>query len=156
MKQSNLTLPYEERYINHEDIPETRARKRRFEEFKSTAGFKEELNITSAKHQKLRKLVKTQTNGVTDHISFWWLGNMAVLMNEPYYTKLEDYECAELYVVETPVNIAPYCGRYDDTPGAEPGTKCFLITSILKKRQLDEVIKRLIKREKELPPWNEE
>ncbi|MDA9735297.1 hypothetical protein N9V16_07290 [SAR116 cluster bacterium] len=79
---------------------------------------------------------------------------MAVVMNEPYCNKLEDYECDELYIVEIPANIAPYCGRWNDTFGSEPWTKSFLITSRLKKRQLDKVINRLIERSKKLPAWN--
>ena len=75
-------------------------------------------------------------------------------MTENYLSKLEDYECDELYVVEIPENSAPYCGGYDGTIGAEPGTKSFLITSRLKKRQLDKVINRLIERSKKLPAWN--
>jgi hypothetical protein len=148
-------LPYS-CYFNHEDIPENRARKRRFKEFEVTSGLKEILSYKNAKRLALKKLIKTNTKFSLDHTTFWELGNMTVLMNEPYRSKLEDFVSDKLYVVEIPVNIAPYCGGYDDTPGAVPGTKSFLITSILKKRQLDEVFKRLIEREKELPPWNEE
>lgn len=156
MKEFDLRVTYEDRYINFADIPETRARKRRYEEFKSNSQLTESLFKDSPKHQALRKLIKTETMGETDHVTFFELGNMAVVMTEPYNSKLKDYKCAELYVVEIPVNIAPYAGPHHATPGAEPWTKSFLITSILKKRQLDEVIKRLIEREKELDAWNKE
>ena len=155
MEQSDIREPYS-CYFSDGDIPEDRARKRRFEQFEPTSGLKEELDYTSLKHQQLCKLVKTKTKARLNHTSFWYLGNMAVVMTEPYNIKLEDFKCIELYVVEIPDNISPYCGRFDATPGAEPWTKSFLITSILKKRQLDEVIKRLTEREKELPPWNQE
>ena len=156
MIENNNSLSYREAYINHKNIPETQARRRRFTSFEAAGELREILNKESIKHQELCKLVIKKTYGNLNHISFWELGTMAVIMNEPYCNKLEDYECEELYVVEIPANIAPYCGRWNDTFGAEPWTKSFLITRRLKKRQLDEVIKRLIKQEKELPPWNKE
>ena len=156
MKEFDLSATYEDRYINFADIPETRARERRYKEFKSNSHFTESLFQDNPRHQALCKLIKTKTKGEANHVTFFELGNMAVVMTEPYNSELKDYKCAKFYAVEIPVNIAPYCGRFDATPGAEPWTKGFLITSILKKRQLDEVIKRLIKREKELPPWNKE
>ena len=154
MIENNNSLSYSDRYINHANTSETQDRSRRLTSFESAGELKEILNKESLKHIELCKIVKTKSNGNLDHISFWELGTMAVVMTETYRSKLEDYECDELYVREIPRNIAPYCGSFEDTLGAVPGTKSFLITSRLKKSQLDKVINRLIERSKKLPAWN--
>jgi hypothetical protein len=145
---------YEDRYINHADIPETRARARRFKAFMAASGFTENVDVESVKHQQLRTLVKTQTDGHMDHTTFLELGHMAVLLTEPYFGKIEEFACEELYVVEVPESIAPYCGMWFDELGVEPGTKSFLITTRLKKRQLDEVLEKLKEAAAKMPPWN--
>jgi hypothetical protein len=76
-------------------------------------------------------------------------------MTEHYHAKIEDFDHERFAVVEVPTNISPYCGGYDQATCAEPGTKTFLITSILKKRQLEEVLRRLEKVAKDMPPWNQ-
>jgi hypothetical protein len=147
-------LTYEDRHINYVDIPETRARARRYKPFKEVTGFIEVLNIESVKHQNLRRLVHNKTDGYLDHGTFLELGYMTVLLNETYKGKLEDYNCDELYAVEIPVNIAPYCGGWSDALDAKPGTKSFLITTRLKKRQLDKVFQRLKEQSEKMPRWN--
>jgi hypothetical protein len=145
---------YEDLYINHADIPETRARARRCKAFKDTTGFTQNPNVESVKHQQLQMLVNTQTDGHMDHTTFLELGHMAVLLTEPYNSKIEKFACEELYVVEVPENIAPYCGMWSDELGVKPGTKSFLITTRLKKRQLDEVLEKLKEAAAKMPPWN--
>ena len=146
---------YADHYINHADIPETRTRKRRWREFLAESDFQEVLNMESAKHQAICKLVKTKTEGNLDHVTFLELGHMAVVLTETYRSHLEDFDCDELYVVEVPTNIAPYCGRRVGAVGTKPGTKSFLITTRLKKRQLDEVLQRPKQPAEKLPPWNQ-
>ena len=150
----NIRLNYEDCHINHADIPETRARARRYKAFKEVTRFIEVLNIESVKHQNLRKLVRNKTDGYLDHGTFLKLGYMTVLLNETYNGKLEDYNCDELYTVEIPVNIAPYCGGWRDDLDSKPGTKSFLITTRLKKRQLDKVFQRLKDQSEKMPRWN--
>ena len=146
---------YFEGYVAFKDIPETKARGRRLEAFLSASKLTQEFNIESVKHQRMREIFR-QPNSKRhlDHCTFWWLANMAVLMSEPYSGELSDQHCDELYAVEVPVNISPYCGSWSPKLGEKPWTKTFLITSILKRRQLDEVFKRLEAAAKKLPPWN--
>ena len=67
---------------------------------------------------------------------------------------MEDYNCDELYTVEIPVNIAPYCGGWRDGLDLKSGTKSFLITTHLKKRQLDKVFLRLKDQSEKMLRWN--
>mgnify|MGYP000244572476 CR=1 FL=1 len=154
MKEINYSLKYEECYINHIDNLETYSRSRRLPAFKTNSHLKEVLDKTSQKHSKICNLIRTKTKGRLDHTSFWQLGTMAVVLTEPYNCNLKDFECDELYVVEIPVNIAPYCGYWDDDPEALPRTKSFLITTQIKKRQLDKIIERLIVASKTQAVWN--
>ena len=147
-------LNYEDRYINHADIPETRARARRFKAFKEATGFIEILNNESYKHIQICEYVQTKTNARLDHTSFWELGNMLVVLTETYKSNLEDFNCDELYAVEISVNIAPYCGGWSDALDAKPGTKSFLITTRLKKRRLDKVLQRLKEQSEKMSLWN--
>jgi hypothetical protein len=143
---------YADRYINHADIPETRARKRRWREFLAESHLQEVLNKESSKHQEICKLVEKKIEGRLDHVTFLELGHMAVVLTETYRSHLQDFDCDELYVVEVPANNAPYCGSRNEAVGAKPGTKSFLITTRLKKRQLDEVLQRLKQAAEKLPP----
>ena len=154
MKAYSSNSLYFDAYISFAKIPETIARKRRVEEFLKASHLIEVITKECPKHQQIEKLIKKKPNGTLGRYSFWEIGNMAVVMVETYHGKLEDYECDELYVQEIPINIAPYCGRYNHAIGAKPWTASFLITSRLKKRQLDQIINRLIKVEKKLPCWN--
>jgi len=142
---------YPERYINHADIPETKTRARRWKAFLATSGLTENLKYDPPKH---RTLIEGLERGLLDHTTNLELGNMAVLMTEHYHADLQDIDHEKFYAVEVPTNISPYCGCFDPTPGAKPRTKTFLITSILRKRQLDEVMRRLEKTAKSMPPWN--
>ena len=150
----NNSLSYREGYINHANIPETQARSRRLTSFESASELKEILNKESYKHIQIFKSIKKQTNACLIKTFFWELGNMAVLLCETYKSNLEDYQCEKLYIVEIPVNIAPYCGGWNDALDAKPGTKSFLITTCLKKRQLDKVLQRLKEQSEKMPRWN--
>jgi hypothetical protein len=79
---------------------------------------------------------------------------MAVVLSETYNSNLNDFQCNELYVVEIPVNIALYCGGWSNVLDAKPGTKSFLITTRLKKRQLDKVFQKLKEQSEKMPRWN--
>jgi hypothetical protein len=144
---------YAERYINHADIPETRARGRRWPAFLEASRLIENLEDDPPKRRALFDALG-RGGWPKDHTTYLELGNMAVIMSEPYSGKLEDFDHERFAVIEVPTNIAPYCGSWDPAPGAKPGTKTFLITSILKKRQLDEVKRRLEKAAASMPLWN--
>ena len=148
-------LSYRQAHVDHANTPETKARARRLEAFVSASKLREVLNYASVKHQEMCKIARRKTpSRHLGHCTFWTLANMAVVMSEPYRGALSDQHCDELYAVEVPVNISPYCGRWSCKPGEKPWTRTFLITSILKRRQLDEVFKRLESAAKKLPPWN--
>ncbi|MDC1209515.1 hypothetical protein N8011_01205 [Pseudomonadota bacterium] len=147
-------LNYEDRYINHADIPETRARARRYKAFKEATGFIEILNKESHKHVEICKYVRIKTHGHLNHITFLELGYMTIVLTEPYQGKLKDFNCDELYTVEIPVDIAPYGGKCSASLETNPGTKSFLITTRLKQRQLDEVLQRLEEQSEKMALWN--
>ncbi len=148
-------LSYREAYVDYANTPETKARARRLEVFVSASKLIEELNYASVKHQTICEIAGRKNPRLClDHCTFWTLANMAVVMSEPYRGALSDQHCDELYAVEVPENISPYCGGWNYKLGEKPWTKTFLITSILKRRQLDEVFKRLEAAAKKLPPWN--
>ena len=151
---SNNLFSYRERYINHANIPETQARSRRLTSFESAGELKEIFNNESYKHIQICEHVRTKTNARLDHTSFWELSNMAVVLSETYNSNLDDFQCNELYVVEIPVNIALYCGGWSNALDAKPGTKSFLITTRLKKPQLDKVLQRLKEQSEKMPFWN--
>ena len=149
-------LTYRESYVTHcKPFAETRARGRRLKAFKSASHLQEVLTNESPKHQNICQTVWTKTKARLDHTSFWTLGTMAAVLTEPCNVNLEDFDCDDLHVVEVPTNIALYCGYWDETLGVEPRTKSFLITSILKKRQLEEVLRRLEEAAKSMPRWNQ-
>jgi prophage regulatory protein len=148
-------LSYSEAYVDYANTPETKARARRLEAFVSASKLREVLNYSSVKHQTICEIARRKNpRRCLDHCTFWTLANMAVVMSEPYRGALSDQHCDELYAVEVPVNISPYCGGWSCKLGEKPGTRTFLITSILKRRQLDEVFKRLEAAATKLPPWN--
>jgi hypothetical protein len=151
MNINNKRPNYAERYIEHADTPETRARGRRWKAFLAESGLKENLQDDPPKH---RALIEAVGRGLLAHTTNLELGNMAVLMTEHYHAKLEDFDHEKFAVIEVPTNIAPYCGSWDPAPGGKPGTKTFLITSILKKRQLEAVLRRLEKAAASMPLWN--
>lgn len=157
MSNPNGYPDYVERNIAFADNPETKSRARRWEEFQRASGLTEIPGYPPPKHRALINEVERSKMRLTmplDHPTYFELGNMAILMAEPYHTNLEDYTSDKIYVVEVPFNIALWCGGWRDELGEKPGTKCFLITSILKKRQLDEISARLNEAAKKLPPWN--
>jgi len=118
------------------------------------SGLVENLQLDPPKHRTLLDALG-RGGWPRDHITYLELGNMAVIMSAPYSGKLEGFNHEKFAVVEVPSNISPYCGGWDPTPGAVPGTKTFLITSILKKRQLEEMLRRLEGAAKNMLPWNQ-
>ena len=146
---------YAERYVFPDDIDERKARGRRWKAFIAATGFVENLNLLSPKHCDLVAALK-RSRAPMDHTTYLDLGNMAVVMTEPYPWRgsLDDFDPERFAVIEVPTNIAPYCGSWDPTPGAQPLTNTYLIASILKKRQLEAVGVCLEEAVKDEPDWN--
>ena len=69
--------------------------------------------------------------GSCDHLSYWesdW--NTKFVLNEPYRVDpsyMNKLEAQGLVAIELPVDISPYCGRWDPNLGARPWTRSFLI-----------------------------
>jgi hypothetical protein len=126
MNINNKRPNYAERYIEHADTPETRARGRRWKAFLAESGLKENLQDDPPKH---RALIEAVGRGLLAHTTNLELGNMAVLMTEHYHAKLEDFDHERFAVIEVPTNIAPYCGGFDRRADAMPGTRSWLIAS---------------------------
>ena len=144
---------YADCYVFPDDIDERKARGRRWKAFIAATGFVENLDLRSPKHCDLRAALK-QSGAPMDHTTYLDLGNMAVVMTEPYHGSIDDFDLERFAVIEVPINMAPYCGRWNANPGAKPWTKTFLVASILKKRQLESVGLRLEEADKDAPPWN--
>tara|TARA_Y100000588_G_C13392431_1_gene559648 strand:- start:17 stop:502 length:486 start_codon:yes stop_codon:yes gene_type:complete len=145
---------YAERYVFPDDIDERRARGRRWRALIEATGFVENLEDEPPKHCVLRAALKN-SRAPMDHTTYLDLGNMAVVMTEPYWrTSLDDFDPERFAAIEVPANIAPYCGFWNPAPGATPLTKTYLIASITKKRQLEVVGVRLEEAAKDMPAWN--
>jgi len=128
-----------------------KARERRLTAFESVPGLIEVLDIDSPKHQSIRRSIK----GHLDHTSFWEFLGTPIVLNEPYYGQLSDYQTQGLAAVELPDEIAPYCGFWGATPGPRPGTKSFLITNAVSERKLQKLLQILKEIATHMPPWNQ-
>lgn len=146
---------YADRYVFPDDIDERKARGRRWKAFIAATGFIENLDWESPKHCDLVAALK-QSDAPMDHTTYLDLGNMAVVMTEPYpwLGSLDDFDPERFAVIEVPTNIAPYCGSWDSAAGAKPYSRTYLIASILKKRQLEAVGVCLEEAVKDEPDWN--
>ena len=154
MNSLNQRGNYADCYVFPEDIDERKARGRRWKAFLAATGFVENLDLASPKHCDLRAVLK-QSGAPMDHTTYLDLGNMAVVMTEPYWkTSVDDYDPERFAVIRVPTRIAPYCGSWDPTLGAKPLTNTYLIASILKKRQLEAVGLCLEEEANDMPPWN--
>lgn len=144
------------------DIPEELARKRRYRLFVEASGM-QEITLSrsdfyrwnSPKHGRTYDIVKHQTEGWLDHVSAWIFGNCCILLTEAYYKNTpEHYQHNQLYSLELPVEISPYCGGWNPDEGSFPRTRSVLITNILKARQLDRIYETLREAATTAPPWN--
>ena len=143
---------YEERYINHApELDECIARRRRFNGFKKASGLREEPEQNSVKHQAILKRLNIRQ----DHVSFWWDGTTAIVMNEPYNCSLSDFSEIALATIEVPSSIAPYCGGWSEKPDEAPGTKTFLHTELVNGRKLKEVEQDFADAASTFPDWND-
>jgi len=141
---------YAERYINHSDIPETRARKRRLNKFRSFTELREEL----MGGEMQRFLQGCEIKGC-DHGSLWRskLGTL-VLLNEPYIS--EPPKTSGLVTIEVPTPIAPYCGTYNSSPGSTPWTRSLLHTYPDALLELCELEQNMLLGAQSQPEWHQE
>lgn len=111
--------------------------------------------FSSPKHDRICQIIAKETNGTLDHLSFWTCGHTHVLLTEAYFNNTpECYQHDLLYAREVPLEVSPYCGRWNPEGGALPWTQSVLVTTSLKRQQLDRVLENLHKIAALSPPWN--
>lgn len=111
-------------------------------------------------HEKLEKGFSTVISDC-DHVSYWQ-DEMGVpyLLVEPYRDSFTNRELnllhhAGIVTTEIPINLSPYCGRWDSKIGAMPATRSFLATNIVDKYRLEEIEKNLSEEIATAPAWND-
>ena len=122
-------------------------------------------NLFPTKYQASPQQKKLQANLNTilacDHTSYWRDGEgIAYLLVEPYRDSLTTRDLNKLYeaglvAIELPTRLAPYCGVWNPTAGAQPATRSFLIADYLDRLRLQEIAKQLSKAAAVAPEWND-
>lgn len=95
-----------------------------------------------------------------EHMSVWESpSGTQFLLNEPYDSNVsQDFDQAlkakGLTYITVPTNLSPYCGKWNDTPGALPWTKSYLICEKKYQVELDAIAKTLSAEDETVPAWN--
>lgn len=146
---------YNPRFAASADGAEWKSRNRR------VALFAKATNLTaiSPRTKSIRKEFDQIPCGVRiDHVSAWqseW--GTLFMLNEPYEFHDGDVlalEDAGYEVRIVPTSLAPYGGRFDNTPGALPRATSLLITKAYNGRELDRIYEALHTAAKTAPAWN--
>jgi len=135
----------------HPNDPEYIARGRRLKAFLNCTGLVEELQRPSYKHSEI---LKKLPSAFDDHISYWFYGNTALVLVEPYRKTLADFKSNDLCAIQIPTSLAPYCGYSSETPGDLPHTNSFLIGLKINKRKLDKLDQLLKQEAPNHPIWH--
>ena len=109
----------------------------------------------------VQKLIKKVSSAVhTDHVSAWksQKGTLFVL-NEPYENMVklnfgQALGAQGLIYITVPTDLSPYCGKWDDTPGALPWTKSYLICEKAHQVELNAIETALNVASKTAQAWN--
>jgi hypothetical protein len=146
---------YSSRLANSPGELEWRCRNRRTELFGNTTGL---IAVTVQTKSQLAEIEKIKRHMHFDHVSAWESDSLALfILNEPYqYSKAEisALEQAGYEVRIVPINLAPYCGRFNPAKGAQPWTTSLLITRRENTEELDSIHRRLLSEELTAPDWN--
>lgn len=138
---------YTDRYIEHCNSPETRARKRRLSLFVNL------LNATEVWDEECSRMLAEANLSSRDHVSAWSIAGVIYLLNEPYRVQCEpqshDYHCITL-----PTNISPYCGSFSSDPAEMPSSRSFLITKSIHSEALGKIAGKLREAALTAPRWN--
>lgn len=135
----------------HPNDPEYIARGRRLKAFLNCTGLVEELQRPSYKHSEI---LKKLPSAFDDHISYWFYGNTTLVLVEPYRKTLADFDSNDLYAIQIPTSLAPYCGFVGKIPGALPDTNSFLVGQKISKRKLDKLDQLLKQEAPKHPIWH--
>ena len=94
-----------------------------------------------------------------DHRSIWRSRNGTLFfLNEPYHGVVDAQQqlhSAGLIAMVVPVDLSPYCGWWDATPGSMPGTRSYLIGEAGDASELGAIIQRLQFAAPLAPRWND-
>ena len=94
---------YRQRYVDYDPLcDECIARGRTHDLFRSITGLIEETRRPSVRHDAILK----KLGGAKDHASFYWYGNIPVVMVEPYGR--QDFEFDGIEYLRLPDALAPY------------------------------------------------
>lgn len=149
---NDLVLSYKECRVDlNPDHPEYISRGRRLRAFLNCTKLKEELKRPSYKHSSIQKLLPS---GFDDHTTYWFYGNTAIVLIEPYRKTLAEFISNELHAIQVPISIAPYCGYASDVPGDLPLTNSFLVGQKINKGKLEKLDLFLKKEAPKHPKWH--
>lgn len=134
---------------------EWKCRNRRTQLFGNTTGL---IAVTVQKKCCLAEIDRIRRHMHLDHLSAWVnKSGTLFILNEPYgYNKAEisGLEQAGYEVRIVPINLAPYCGRFDPAKGAQPWTTSLLITQHKNADELESIYQELKKAVMKAPEWN--
>lgn len=135
--------------------PEHQARRRRVLQFLEASGLIPVSNKIALK-TPLKQLFDAE---FADHCSTWrdGSGSLYVLI-EPYgwpsANELNALDARGFASIEIPVDMSPYCGRWDPKPGALPHTRSYLFTVSVNAGAVSKIAEMLDRAAKTCPPWN--
>jgi hypothetical protein len=134
---------------------ESLLRARRLINFVDTTGLKPK-TFNNSQHGEFYDKIKSVCH--LDHTTIFTSKSEAIfLLNEPYYIAngtQSAMHAAGFAVIKVPENLSPYCGRWDITPGANPGTSTYLITHAKNAVKLAGIQQRLYVANQSAPAWN--
>ena len=140
-------MTFVEEYVGHApNLPECRARLRRFTAFLAVTEFTQASSWPA--------FIAAVPRGFRDHHSSYRdASGHGYLLCEPYETRCPAAP-EDLASITVPPAIAPYCGGWTTVVGAPPGTVSVLFTSLENSAALDQVAARLEIAAKVMPRWN--
>ena len=140
-------MSFREHYCDHApELPECRARLRRFKAFLAVTEFREVSAWPS--------FIAQVPRGFKDHLSAYRdVSGHGYLLGEPYESR-RPAAPEDLASITVPVAIAPYCGGWTKVAGAPPGTVSVLFTELGNAMALEQVAARLEIAARVMPRWN--
>lgn len=142
-------------YYDYYQGPEQAARNRRAHLFEDVTG----LRALCGELPKGFLLSALDEHMFLDHCTAWESQTGAdFLLVEPYVlptcSELRELANGGVLCIEVPVNMSPYCGCWDATPGSLPGTRSYLFASADNEIELQSIAQALAEAARTCPPWN--
>jgi|AntAceMinimDraft_12_1070368.scaffolds.fasta_scaffold38355_1 hypothetical protein len=93
-----------------------------------------------------------------DHVSAWRsISGALFVLIEPYHyssKQIQGLQQAGYDVRIIPINLAPYCGRFNPAKGSQPWTTSLLITHRKNAGEIGRIYQDLLKAVRTAPAWN--